>query len=186
MTEQPRDGVTPPEDTAAEPVLDADASREDMTVNPPEPDVNPAAARSAEYFEDDEEFLEAIDHELVRTETMGIYQQDEQTVSWEILNFLKDNGKPRNRLQLRNDPPILHIASSDGQTADFLLTPDFVKGMTENLDHVEKAFYGIDTTTEKLTIQEKFANLGQWVSDHKGITILLGVVLLLFIIAIVF
>lgn len=147
----------------------------------PDPDAPPSEAISKDYFQDDEEYLEvANDKALFESTDIGIFQQEENTVSWEVLNFRKDSGKPRGRISLNNEPPILRINSSDDQYAEFLLTQQFAKRLSEELDSVHKAYFGIDTAQRSKGLQDKFKDIHEWILDHKVLSIV-GFVLLVFV-----
>lgn len=144
----------------------------------------PAEDRSADYFADDEEYLEDMNDQVVyEAQDLGMYQQEEGTVSWELLNFRNDAGRQRNRFVLKNDPPILRIDSSDGQTAEFVLTQRFAKGLSEELDSVYKAYFGIEAKQDKKNTKEKFSSFREWIQEHPVLSWAIGIVIVLILIA---
>jgi hypothetical protein len=127
---------------------------------------------SSDYFEDDEEFLRGDDITVHENFDLALFKQDENVVSWEIINFYKDGTTPRGKMALRNDPPIMKISSSSGDTAEFLVTKEFSKSLGSILQNVNKAYYGISPRkkSEPITqteIKNKFRSLGRWMLDHK-------------------
>lgn len=136
----------------------------------PEPQSNTAIA--ADYFDDDEEFLRGDDITVHAESGLALFKQDENVVSWEIVNFYKEGLTPRGKMALRNDPPIMKISSSSGDTAEFLVTKDFSKSLGSILQDVNKAYYGISPKkkTEKITqvgIKNNLRSVGQWMLEHK-------------------
>lgn len=144
----------------------------------------PSSDSSNEYFDDDEEFLRGDDTIVHENYDISLFKQDENVVSWEIVNFYKDGANPRGKTALRNDPPIMKISSSSGDTAEFLLTKEFSRSLGSVLQDVNRAYYGISPAkkAEKLTqegIQNKFRAMGRWMLAHKFKTAVAVVVLAL-------
>lgn len=157
----------PDSSTVEEPVNDEshDINSEDLT--PTE-----TAANDRDYFDDDEEFLRGDDKVIHTDSDIALFKQEEGVISWEIANFYKENGKPRSQRSLRNDPPILKISSSDGVTADFLVTHQFAKSLSFMMNNVSRAYYGVSPTEEKKkitqsTIKDKISSMGNWIRAHK-------------------
>lgn len=131
-----------------------------------------SSGTSDNYFDDDEEFLRGDDLVVHENSDIALFKQEDNVVSWEIVNFYKDDSTPRGKLALRNDPPIMKISSSSGDTAEFLVTKEFSKSLGKILEDVNRAYYGIAPTkkSEKLSqevVKNKFRSLGQWIWDHK-------------------
>lgn len=148
----------------------------------PEPQSN--SDSSDGYFDDDEEFLRGDDTLVHESFDIALFKQDENVVSWEIVNFYKDGSTPRGKTALRNDPPIMKISSSSGDTAEFLITKEFSKSLGSILQDVNKAYYGISPSKKSLPltqagIKNRFQNLGRWMLDHKFKTAVAVVVLAL-------
>lgn len=146
-----------------------------MVLESTEPEPQPSAAVASDYFDDDEDFLRGDDITVHAESDLALFKQDENVVSWEIVNFYKDGLTPRGKMALRNDPPIMKISSSSGDTAEFLVTKDFSKSLGSILQDVNKAYYGITpkNKSEKITqvgIKNKLRSAGQWMLDHKAKT----------------
>lgn len=143
-------------------------------------------AQTNQYLDDDESFLAGDDVILSETDALSIFQQSENVVSYEILNFSDDKGKPRSRLSLLNDPPILHITSSDEQSADFLLTREFTRTLAGLLKDVDRSYSGISPKSKKKPLSQEsvrswFDNVIEWGKENKFKAVLLGIVIILFI-----
>lgn len=138
------------------------------------------------YLDDDEEFLLGDDSVIADKDVLGLFKQSDNVVSYEILNFYNENGKPRNRMSLRNDPPILHISSSNGDTADFILTRNFTKNTASMLKEIDKAYSGISSKKNKKIDQEEIQGFFQkfitWAKENKAKSITLGVLVVLFVV----
>lgn len=137
-----------------------------------------------DYLDDDEQFLAGDDVVVSESDALSLFKQTDNVVSYEVLNFYDDNGKPRNRLSLRNDPPILHISSSDGQSADFVLTKNFTSGTARMLRDVERAYVGMSpkkSADEKKTFRSRVDDVKSWAKANKAKAIMLGVLAVLFV-----
>lgn len=147
----------------------------------------PSERISEQYFDDDAEYLEDIsnDAELFASQDMAIYKQDENTISLEVQNLRNESGKLRNKFALRNDPPVFHIKSSNGEYVEFALTQAVVKRLAKDFDAVDKAYYGIDTSFESPTLKEKFTHMREWIQDHPIVSGIIAVMIILFILAMV-
>ena len=138
------------------------------------------------FLDDDEAFLAGEDTVLSQSDVLNIFQQSKNLVSYEVMNFLNEKGKPRSKMSLLNDPPILHIASSDQQSADFVLSKEFTRNMVNTLKDVDRAYLGISPKKEKkpLTqegIRERFDTVLQWMKDNKVKSGLLVLLIVLFV-----
>lgn len=146
----------------------------------------PIESNQDEYLDDDEAFLAGDDAVLVEKDALSIFKQSENVVSYELLNYYGENGKPRSRVSLRNDPPILHISSSDDKTVDFVLTQHFTKHMAQSLKEIDKSYSGIPSKKKKELDQEEIENVFQrlvtWVKNNKVKTGILGAFILLLVI----
>lgn len=168
------------------PALDANstAATEDLTDEEPldeqshvqdNDDLSPSSTavdQSADYFDDDEEFLKGDDKLIHSDPDIALFKQDEGVVSWELLNFYKENGKPRSKIGLRNDPPVMRISSSSGDTAEFLVTQQFAKSLSHILEDVNRAYFGVSPVKEhnsfsQVGVKNKIRSIGQWMRDHK-------------------
>lgn len=166
-TMAPHSGATPDSVPASKGVDEHPIITDDEELEP-----QPSSNVEDDYFDDDEEFLRGDDTVVHENYDIALFKQDENVVSWEIVNFYKDGGSPRSKNALRNDPPIMKISSSSGDTAEFLVTKEFSKSLGVILSDVNKAYYGISPSrkSEPLTqagIKNKFRNLGRWMLAHK-------------------
>lgn len=138
------------------------------------------------YLDDDEAFLAGDDVLLSQTDVLSIFQQSDNLVSYEIINFYDEKGKVRNKLSLLNDPPILHITSSKQDSVDFVLTKELVENMAFLFKDVDRAYNGISPKKDKpLTqdgIRSRFDNFVEWVKENKLKAGMLGVLIVLFVI----
>ncbi len=116
---------------------------EDIVVEPLESESIPA--------NDDEIVVSAYREETVDAdETYAIFQQGDGMLAWSIQNLRSEDGKLRSKRDLKNDPPILRIEASEGQSVDFILTKEFTKTLNESLGDVRQAFYGIEKKRKPL------------------------------------
>lgn len=151
---------------------------------------------SEDYFDDDEEFLAGDDVEIHDDNVLSIFRQEDNVVSVELMNLYTNDGDLRNKFQLRNDPPVMIIKSSDGQLAQFLLTKNFVNGLNGKFDDVHRAYFGLESKSSrdrkrKLSEGESSGkgfidNTRDWVIENKFKSVLLLLVLLLVVFGIVF
>lgn len=141
---------------------------------------------SSDYFDDDD-FLAAEDRSLHSDQSAGVVQQLENVVSWEVEGFYKEDGKPRNRLVLRQDPPIFKITSSNGDYAEFILTKTLAQDFERIFGDVHNGFYGITPKSDRPSpfSQEGFRSnmegAKEWVLDNKVKTLMI-----LFVVFVVF
>lgn len=123
------------------------------------------------YLDDDEEFLAGDDVVVAEKDTLSLFKQSENIISYEILNYLDDKDKPRKRMSLRSDPPILHISSSDGQSVDFVITSNFARSMSETLKNIDRSYSGLSSSKKKTLDQEEIRGnwdkFTKWVKDNK-------------------
>lgn len=129
----------------------------------------PTAFKTNDYFEDDEEFLRGDDTQIHSDSDLALFKQEDGVVSWKILNFYKDNGTPRSKLSLRNDPPIMQVSDSAGRSVDFILTQNFTKSMSKALEDVNRGFHGVRPVSEKKPFsRESFQKkIEDWIRAHK-------------------
>jgi hypothetical protein len=132
------------DDATVEEVLAAAAVRPEPTTRalPPQVEVSPLE-------DDDELLLQAADNQLDATEGYGIFKQQEGVVSWTITNLLDGDGKQYGKRELRANPPVLTLESSNGDKADFVLTKDFSGSLASVLERVHYGFYGLDKKPKK-------------------------------------
>lgn len=137
------------------------------------------------YFDDDREFLKSEDEILELSPDSGLLEQMENVVSWRIDNFYDEDGKRRSRLGLRSDPPIFRIESSDGATAEFVLTKNLTITLAETFENVKRGYFGVDPKKNSLTqgeAQSKFAEMQNWATAHPVKAVGLVILLVLFVV----
>ena len=138
--------------------------------------------------EDDDEAFMSSDRVIHTEDSLAIVQQMDHVVSWEIVNFYRDNGKVPNRFVMRNSPPIFKVSSSDGSAAEFLVTKDLAKTFEKIFGDVSKAYYGVDPTVKKkpfnqTTLKEKANNAIEWGKENPFKATLLAIVIIFIVIS---
>lgn len=182
------DEVEPSQETVPD-SLAASTEQVEHTLDSDNADLRPQYSNPSDsYFDDDEEFLMGDDKPIHENFDLSLFKQNENVISWEIVNFYKDGQTPRGKTALRSDPPIMKISSSSGDTAEFLVTKEFARSLSEILQDVNRAYYGISPkkNSKAVTqegIKEKFQSLGQWMLDHKFKTAVAVVVVALLALA---
>lgn len=134
----------------------------------------------SEYFDDDEEFLKGDDTTIHEANDVAIFQQLENVVSWEIENYYKDDGKPRNRLSLRNDPPILKISNSSGENASFVISKEFSGSLSKLFSDIERSYYGVSEkrmNNKAIDSKDRISDFVNFVKRHGVLFILGGLIL---------
>ena len=81
---------------------------------------------------------------LMDDKALAVFKQSENTLMWNILDLYDDNGNIRSKNQLRKNPPILSLESSDGSQAEFVLTEGLSKSLSELLEIVYYAYNGVE------------------------------------------
>lgn len=199
MSEDESDEVVGPDSNVG---VEDEADRNDSDVTNTSDSTNMSetsskAFSSDEYFEDDEEFLAGDDEVVHDGDVLSMFQQEDDVVSVEVMNLYTESGNLRNKFQLRSDPPVLQIKSSDGQLAQFVLTKNFSQSLSAKLDDVSSAYYGLESKSSKLKKNEEksenkasvgdfLQKIGDWAVDNKLKSGLLLIVVLLVIFGIVF
>lgn len=143
-----------------------------------------------DYFDEDEEILKGTDRALLEERSLAIFQQHENVVSWEIEGLLIDNRLKKAR-ELKTDPPIFKVSSSDGASAEFLLTKELSKSMANALNDVYKAYYGVDTSYKRKpmnqeTMKSNMDGFVEWMEEHKLLTVLIAIMVLMVLYSIIF
>lgn len=142
-----------------------------------------------DYFADDEKFL-SDDTELDLRKDLGIFKQDNAIVTWGITNLYDGSDDFRKKRNIRRDPPVLRISSSDGDEAQFILTKDFTKSLKNALGSVEKAYNGLSdskgSSTSDAKLKEKFEEIKTWVSENKIKTGVIGLLIVFVVVSSVF
>jgi hypothetical protein len=168
---QKQKSTAPAAEATEEPAL-----TDSTTVIPADLDSTPipdaTAVETDSYFKDDEDFLEAGDELVHSAKDIAVFLQKEKVVTWELKNFYDLTGKPRSKVALRNDPPMLGISNSDGEEVEFLLSAHFAQSLGATLENVHRAYYGVaprldPTKAPKRTLGERLGGLKTWALVHK-------------------
>lgn len=159
---EPIDSETPTE-TAVNSIVDSDVESPIDTAE---------SVNKDGYFNDDEKFLKGDDLVIHDDIDLAIFQQSDNVLSWEVRKFLKENGRPRKRLSLRNDPPVFVIKTSDGKEVEFLITQELSKSLGQLFTNINKAYFGVDGTgpDEPLNLSKMKrmgTNFVNWVKINK-------------------
>ena len=143
--------------------------------------------KAEDYFGDDEEFLASADVVIAEEVDMGLFQQADNVISWEIQGFLKDNGNPRNKFALRNDPPIFVLKSSDGREAEFVVTEELSRSLGKLFNGINNAYLGVNSIKKKSdfsqkTMKDKLSHIISWSKMHPVKVTVTSLLVLLFIV----
>jgi len=99
--------------------------------------------------DDDEQLLRSKDTVLEDEEAYAIFKQDDGVVSWKIENLFDAEGKQYSKRELNANPPVLTIEGSNEAKAEFILTKDFSRSMSEILNRVHYGYYGLEKKPKK-------------------------------------
>ena len=97
---------------------------------------------------------------LVDEDALQVVQQMDGVVTCEIKGLYKENGSVHNRIYLRNNPPQFVIESSDGSSAEFMVTKNLSDQLEKMFGDVHRAYNGIDPTVKK------YNSFGEWVKGN--------------------
>lgn len=200
-----------PEDSAEDSAEDATGAALSDSGNPEGTESAPRAERGSEsltgasamsrpesgdsYFDDDEAFLPGDDDVIGYEESIGFIQQLEGVVSWELVNFYGDDGKPRSKSSLRSEPPVLRISSSDGAVAQFVVTRELARTLSDVFADVHKGYFGVQPKKrdEKGNVeqtsfsQEGFGRKGEelktWALNHPVQVFLFALLVILAVVS---
>jgi len=143
------------------------------------------SSQTEDYLLDDERVLAGDDVLLHEDLDSGIFQQESHVISWEVLGLLKENGKPRNRLALRNDPPLFVIKSASGDEVEFVLTKELSKSLSVIFTNVHNAYIGINSlekNAEPLTFKNSFNRVKSWIKTNPVKSTIVSALILLMVI----
>lgn len=132
-----------------------------------------------DYFDDDEKMLNGDDKLVHESDDVAVFEQMENIISWEVENYYKDDGKPRNRFSLRNDPPVLKVSDSNGDSASFVITREFSGSLSKLLADIERSYYGVSEkrTHANSTSKDRLQDFTNFVKRHAILFILGGLIL---------
>lgn len=119
-----------------------------------EEDFKPEPQASNQRYEpipedDDEQLLRSKDTVLEDEEAYAIFKQEDGVVSWKIENLFDAEGKQYSKRELNANPPVLTIEGSNEAKAEFILTKDFSRSMSEILNRVHYGYYGLEKKPKK-------------------------------------
>lgn len=172
--EVPLEETTPPKE---------DILQEATTVDTSEDIQEDSLEAEEAYFQEDEDILAGDDKVLHRSEALGVYQQLDNVVSWEVANFYDEEGKLRSPRDLRAEPPVFRITSSGGDAAEFVLTQELSRSMEEIFGNVRAGYFGVDKSRPRKSplsqesLRETGQGLLQWAVHNKVKTALMVVLL---------
>lgn len=93
----------------------------------------------------------------------AVFKQRDNTLAWRIEGLEDDNGSCLPPHKLKNDPPLLILESSNGDSVNFVLTKNLSKSLRDAMDRTYSAYYGIDKTfiyhDENETLKEKIKKI---------------------------
>ena len=172
--------ATAPEDSIPEAELTPEEV-EEMTGLQVE-EVHPPTAET--YFDDDEEFLRGDDRVLQAEQDAALFQQLDNVVSYNLVNFYGDEGKRRGKYSLRNDPPLFRIESSAGDVAEFVVTRELSEHLAHLFDTVRRGYYGVDAKKKRSGVEGderggKISEITHWFeSNPRRAAIIVGLLVL--------
>lgn len=179
-------------------VQETEVQEDSGTPDPPENEVSTdvendgegAAGQGPSYFDDDEQMLSGDDVVIDEDLDMGVVKQSGPVVSWVIENFYKDNGQPRSKGSLRNDPPILTVGNSDGDSVSIVVTREFAGQFESIMGDVYRAYYGISSKRSREIGRtgevRNFDRFKKWTSENKVKAVIGGLVILILVCSAVF
>lgn len=133
--------------------------------------------------DDDDLLLAAHDSRLDGGDSFEVFKQEEGVVSWSIAGLYDSNGNTYPKRELRANPPLLTVESSNGDKAEFILTKDFSGGLSRVLERVHYGYFGQDRRPKK---SYTWASAKQSIVDAIGRKPLqIGAVLLLSVILVI-
>lgn len=150
------------EDRSVDSTLDGEAEERPATDRVPD-----------SYLDDDEEWLLAADKIIHKDEISVIAQQEDAVVNWDIQGLYDDQGKVRGKRSLRNNPPMLVISDSNGESATFVLTKDLSGVLARHFDNTHRAYYGIRPKDE-LSFKEKLGDAKTGLRENMGKALVVG------------
>lgn len=141
--------------------------------NPIEDDLESAKVESDEEFLEDNDELtdDEVDYSedafLGSNNEMALLKQAEGTVLWRVDGLYNSKGALYGKNHLRRNPPIFTVESSDGSTAEFVLTRDLSYSMRESFDRVYQAYYGVTKKKKRKSLdQEGISSSGSSFVDY--------------------
>lgn len=163
---------------------DADKAATEEQVEAPAEDASvPGSIKADSYFEDDEIAVEQANDEVIYSDELSsIFQQADDVVAVEVKNFYTDNGKPRSRFAMRNDPPVLSIRSGSEQYASFVLTEHFAQYLVSATGNVDRAYQGKEPLLlgekekKPVSFKDSFQRSVEYIANHPMKSLLAALV----------
>lgn len=144
---------------------------------------NALSSHKDDYFDDDIAML-SDDEVLYSDKMQSVIKQSDNVVHWEITNLYDDYDKMYSPRELKAKNPILVISSYDKED-EFMalnLTPQLAKELSNTMNMVHKAYFGVTPNDSKpLTqehIKERAQDFKQWLATHPVKTSIIGFVML--------
>lgn len=98
------------------------------------------------------------DEILEEGESYAIIENSEESIlAYKIENLYSDKNETiyKSKIELKKNPPILEVSSSDGDVVQFPLTKNFTNSMLRNINEVNKAHAGFKKTKNVIDFNSK-------------------------------
>lgn len=156
-------------------------------------EVKPIDYECLDSLTDDETILELNkiidknDSIIEKDYLSSLLQQEDRLIYYEVENIYKsENSKVyRNKLSLKNSPPMLIIKDDYENEATFKLTENLVDELTNTLHEVKRAYYGFSEPI-KNDIPDKFIDKMVYYAKSNPIKFILPIIIVIITIIIYF
>ncbi|HHT98336.1 MAG TPA: hypothetical protein GXZ90_10640 [Clostridiales bacterium] len=117
----------------------------------------------------------------------SLLQQEDRLIYYEVENIYKSESNKvyRNKLSLKNSPPMLIIKDDYENEATFKLTENLVDELTNTLHEVKRAYYGFSEPI-KNDIPDKFIDKMVYYAKSNPIKFILPIIIVIITIIIYF
>lgn len=157
--------------SVGDPVVDEEVAELLMDGDPDDGDPVEVASSVDDYLTDDEAFL-GDDKILEETQASTIVQQLEGVVSWKIEGLYDENSmKRRSPRQLRMDPPVFTIDSTDSGSGSFYVSRDMAEKLAASFKALDRAYKGLP---EHEDTSLNLASIKKWIVNHWLLTAMLA------------
>lgn len=95
--------------------------------------------------DDTEEEDYSNDVVLDAQDDMGLIEQEDDILNWEVVGLYKDNGKMHPARYLKRNPPVLTLKNDSGMEANFVLTKNLSYQLRYAVDSVYKGYFNIES-----------------------------------------
>lgn len=123
---------------------------------------------------------EVYEEILEKGESSLISSHGDDLVSWSIEDFYRENGDIKSKGEMKSKPPYLLVKSSSGDQANFYLTKEVSKELSRIMNEVYNAHYGIKPFRDS-SPKEKVKKIGEWLMEHKVISVFIAAAAVLLI-----